>query len=159
MNKITPEHIKSVVKGGNWIIRTDNDGVSYDGFKWNPVGEWTEAPDWNEEPICRNGLFGQDKDCYGFCKRGSRFVFCETEGEHIPVDGEKVKVRKARILLINKIPKELKFNGSLFLWGCILPDGFPIGDVGGSLDLIDCILPDGTPVDEEMFRGLFLNGT
>lgn len=32
---------------------------SFGGFKWNPMGEWTEAPDWKPIPLCGNGLHGQ----------------------------------------------------------------------------------------------------
>src|SRR3990167_9017162 len=99
--------VKAAVKNGNWIIRGDNEGVSAssdaNGFKWNSVGEWTEAPDWNEKPECGGGLHGQDKDFGGFIC-GKRLVFCDTEGAHIPIGGNKVKVRRARILLINELP-------------------------------------------------------
>ena len=123
--KITQKHINKVVKKGNWIVRTDIDGKSYNNFQWGRVGEWTEAPDWNESPICEGGLFGQDKDYYGFCKKGTRFVFCETDGHHVSINNEKVKVRRARILLVNQFPKGFKFSGSLYLSGCKLPDGKP----------------------------------
>ena len=99
--------VKAAVKNGNWIIRGDNEGVSAsddaNGFKWNSVGEWTEAPDWNEKPECGGGLHGQDKD-FGGVICGTRLVFCDTEGAHIPIEDNKVKVRKARILLINELP-------------------------------------------------------
>ena len=45
--EITKEHIDKVIKDGNWIVRTDNNGESYGGFRWNGIGEWTEAPDWD----------------------------------------------------------------------------------------------------------------
>jgi hypothetical protein len=150
--QVTEEHIVDVIKKGNWMIRTDVDGKSYGGFKWNGVGKWTEAPDWNDEPVCIGGLFGQDASNYGYCKRGNRLLFCETDGHHVPLDGEKIKVRKAKILLVNMIPAGLKFKGSLYLKGCTLPDGFTIGDVGGSLDLSGCTFTDGSPVTIDKLR-------
>jgi len=141
--RVTKKHLKQVVQKGNWIVRTDMDGESHGGFKWPDIGEWVEAPDWNEDPICEGGLFGQDGNHFGFCKRGTRFVFCETEGPHIAVDGEKVKVRRARILLINEFPPNFNFGGTLDLSGATLPEGFTIGDVGGSLDLSGATLPEG----------------
>ena len=146
--KVTKKHIAKVLAKGNWIIRTDFNGISYNGFKWNDIGEWTEAPDWNEETICKNGLFGQDKDHYGFRKKGNRFLFCETKGPHIPVKETKVKIRKARILLVNTLPKGIKFKGSLYLAECKLPENFTIGNVGGSLNLAGCKLPENFSIGD-----------
>ena len=131
--EITREYIDRVVKNGNWIVRTDNDGESYGGFRWADIGKWTEATDWNDKAVCRGGLFGQDAENYGFCKPGSRFVFCETTGPHIAIDN-KCKVRRAKILMINDLPESLSFSGSLDLEGTgitSLPDGL---SVGGYLD-------------------------
>jgi len=137
--KITKKHIAEVIKNGNWIIRADDNGksVSSDahGFRWQPLGVWTVAPDWNEKAECGGGLHGQDKD-HGGTIMGTRLVFCETRGPHIAIDGEKVKVREARILMINALPDGLTVGGWLDLAGCTgitaLPDGLT---VGGSLDL------------------------
>jgi len=155
--KITQEYIERVVKNGNWIVRTDNDGTSYGGFKWSPLGEWTEAADWSDEANCQGGLFGQDAKNFGFCKKGSRFVFCETDGKHIAV-GNKCKVRRARILIINDLPKSLQFGGSLDLEGTqitSLPEGL---SVGGYLNLEGTqitSLPEGLSVG----WSLYLRGT
>jgi len=98
------ERVKYVLEHGNWMIRGDWDGVSYCGFKWKPVGVWTEAPDWKPRSICGHGLHGQDKDHGGYIS-GNRLLFCETDGEHIDLDCL-VKVKRARILLINKLPDD-----------------------------------------------------
>ena len=48
--------------GDNWMVRTDNDGEGYRGFRWAPVGEWTECPKWSDKTTddCESGgLFGQ----------------------------------------------------------------------------------------------------
>src|SRR4030042_2399454 len=140
--KITKKHIKEVVEKGNWIIRGDNNGVSAspdaNGFKWAPLGEWTEAPDWNEDPVCGQGLHGQDRDYGGFIM-GKRLVFCETEGPTIPVDGNKVKVRKARILMVG-LPEIPKMNGNLDVRGCDLEGVTLPTSIGGGLDVSGCDL-------------------
>lgn len=114
--KVTKSHIRKVIKKGNWMVRADDDGFSHGGFKWNGVGEWTEAPDWTKEECCGGGLHGQDKDNGGFIC-GSRLVFCETHGKHIPIGGDKIKVKKARILVVGGLPDGICFNGSLDLEG------------------------------------------
>ncbi len=101
----------------------DNNGESYNGFQWNPIGQWTKASDWHTKAECTGGLFGQSPKAHGFCKAGSRLVLCETRGEQIVVDNEKVKVRYAKIIAVNnKIPLIFleSFGGSLYLRGCDL---------------------------------------
>ena len=129
--KITKAYINKVVKQGNWIIRGDNDGVSHGGFRWKPLGEWTEAPDWNERSECGGGLHGQDIN-YGGMFSGNRVVFCETKGKHIVIGYNKVKVRYARILMVG-LPKIPKINGSLDLSGCDLSGITLPTSVGGSI--------------------------
>ena len=102
--------IKKCIKKGNWIIRADNDGISANKeanrFKWNPLGQWTKAPDWNTNAQCGGGLHGQDREHGGYIL-GRRLVFCDTYGPHIDL-GDKVKVQKARILKINSLPEGLQ---------------------------------------------------
>ncbi|MFZ2635551.1 MAG: hypothetical protein WAX33_04345 [Rectinemataceae bacterium] len=131
--EITKESIAKVVRQGNWLIRADNDGISPSGeakgFRWSPIGEWTEAPDWNPGHKCGGGLHGQDIN-YGGMISGTRLVFCETSGKHIKIDGYKVKVKKARILLVNALPDGLSVGGDLHLTGTgitALPDGLSVG--------------------------------
>ena len=119
---------EAAVKGGNWIIRADRDGKSHGGFQWAEPGEWTEAPDWNTKAECGGGLHGQDKDHGGYVE-GSRLVFCETQGEHISLV-DKVKVHKARILLVNELPSNLRVLNDLKLSGTQiteLPEGLSVG--------------------------------
>ena len=143
--KITKKHIAGVVKKGNWIIRADNDGVSYNNFKWLPIGEWTEAPDWNEKPKCGGGLHGQDKDYGGFIA-GKRLVFCETKGKHIAIEDNKVKVKKARILLVNKLPAGLTAGERINLSGCTGLTTLPAGLTAGEwIDLSGCTGLTETP--------------
>lgn len=148
--------VECAVKSGNWIIRADNDGVSYNGFKWNGVGEWTEAPDWNEEPECGGGLHGQDINHGGYITTGSRLVFCDTEGKHIPIESDKVKVRWARILLVNELPDCLEtINGNLNLHGTQITDFGGLKSVGGNLDLRDTQITDipvNLRVGEKIYR-------
>lgn len=91
----------SIAKYKHWMVRFDNDGESYNGFKWNPVGEWTVAPDWDPKPVCGGGLFGQGPGGFGLVKAGTRFVFCETT-EPVVVNGAEVKVEAARIVAVDE---------------------------------------------------------
>jgi len=68
---MTPE-LQALFDSGNWMIRVDENGVGYDGFKWKPIGERTECPKWTAEseqnPTCENGgLFGQSPAAGGYC--------------------------------------------------------------------------------------------
>ena len=132
--------------GDNWIVRTDNDGKSYNGFRWAPVGEWTWAPDWKDTDECGYGLHGQGPDGYGYAQSGTRFVFCETSGPRRTIDGNKIKVQRARILytgsqalaaLVFLCPN---FPGSLDLRGCDLTGIALPQTVGGWLNLSGCDL-------------------
>ena len=141
--KMTAQEIQQAVQvavaSGNWIIRADNDGTAYNGFRWSSAGEWTEAPDWSPDSICGGGLHGLDKDHGWFgLTAGSRLVFCDTDGEHVDLD-DKIKVRRARILLINALPEGLTVGGSLNLSGCTSLTSLPESlAVGGWLDLSGC---------------------
>jgi hypothetical protein len=147
----------AAVASGNWMIRADNDGQSYRGFRWAPPGEWTEAPDWSPEPKCGGGLHGQTKDHGGFIT-GSRLLFCEYDPADVVTLGDKVKVRRARILLVNRLPAGLTVGGSLYLYGCTALASLPAGlTVGGSLDLHGCTslasLPAGLTVGGSLYLG------
>jgi hypothetical protein len=149
---------QKAVKKGNWMLRTSDDGISYGGFEWSPVGEWTEAQDWNSRPECGGGLHGQAAEAGGYSSGRSRLEFCETTGKRVIIDKDKIKVRRARILLINdeiallsglevggglnlsgtgitQLPDNLRVGGDLYLRGTgitQLPDNL---SVGGWLDL------------------------
>ncbi len=136
---MTPE-MQRLYDGGNWMVRMDNDGVSPSeeagGFRWAPLGEWTEAPDWDPSPRCGEGLHGQSPRGHGCCIAGSRLVLCETEGEQIPIDGDKVKVLRARIMAVNEgIPPEFLAGVSLNLEGYTHPLPAGLASVGGNLYL------------------------
>ena len=88
--------------GDNWMVRTDNDGEGYGGFKWKPAGQWTTCPKWSDETKANcesGGLFGQGPGGYGYAQSGTRFLFCETSGPSISVD-DKIKVREAVIVYV-----------------------------------------------------------
>ena len=153
--------IKLALKKGNWIIRADNDGVSANenasGFKWAPLGEWTEAPDWDDSPECGHGLHGQDKT-HGGTIFGTRLVFCDTDGQHVPIDRDKVKVRRARILMINELPAGLRVSGALDLSHTKVSE-LPTGlRVGGYLDLSYTKVKE-LPPGLRVGGGLYLIGT
>jgi len=138
---LTKKETQRLLKSGDWMLRFDDDGVSYAGFRWNGIGEWTEASDWKTKAECGNGLHGQSPKGAGYCQSSSRMVLCETEGEHIVIDKDKMKVRRAKIIAINEdIPvlflKELlKHGGSLKLAKYNHPLPANLASVGGSLYL------------------------
>ena len=133
---LTQNKIDKLLKSGNWMIRFDNKGLSYNGFKWKGLGQWTIAPDWNDKAECGNGLHGQSPKGHGYCQKGSRLVLCETDTQ-ICIDGNKVKTRRAKILAINEnIPIEFfQVGGYLDLRGYTHPLPPSLQSVGGSLDL------------------------
>ena len=136
---ISQEKIEELKRTGNWMVRFSNDGVGHNGFKWNPVGEWTEAPDWTTDAVCSGGLFGQSLGGWGYCKKGNRFEFCEIDGEKVVVESEKTKVRRAKILCVDQeafaLLAEFDFGGSLYLQDYNHPLPQSLVNVGGSLDL------------------------
>ena len=130
--------------GDNWIFRASISGVGHGGFKWAAVGVWTKCPDWNPEPVCGGGLHGQGPGGFGYAHdvENARFEFCQTKGERVVVDGNKVKVEHARILWIGAdaflallYATKRKFPGSLGLSGCDLKGITLPTSVGGSLVL------------------------
>ena len=120
LNKL---EIKSLLKSGDWMIRFDNDGVAFGGFRWKGIDEWTEASDWNTTPTCGHGLHGQNPKAAGHCTYGSRMVLCETKGEQIIIENNNVIVKYAKIIAVNEeIPLEFitglaSVGGSLYLRG------------------------------------------
>jgi len=138
---LTQEKVEDLLKSGNWILRFDDNGESYNGFRWNEIGEWTEALDWESKAECGNGLHGQSPKGAGFCKPGSRMVLCETKGRQVVIKGDKVKVRYAKIIAVNDdIPVDFLINlmsigGSLNLDGYRHPLPDSIQSIGGYLNL------------------------
>ena len=122
-------------RSGNWMIRfawKPSDLNAHEGFRWRPLGQWTEAPDWDPEPRCGGGLHGQGPGAGGYRHAaGPTLVFCETDGEQVAIDGDKIKVRRARRLLIDELPAGLSVGGSLDLRGCTRLRAVPAGRGGG----------------------------
>lgn len=122
-----------------WMLRMDNDGVSYAGFRWKPLGVWTVAPDWNAQPMCGYGLHGQGQSGHGYTIKGSRIALCAVKvAEIVVVDGDKIKVPRARIVAVDDDALRFfgaEFVGSLYLecYAHPLPEG--LTHVGDSLDL------------------------
>jgi hypothetical protein len=114
--------VKNAIKTGNWMIRTEKEGgisPSRD-FQWEPIGHWTTAPDWDNKPSCGHGLHGQGSEAGGQGVNAKIVVFCETDGERVVIGGNKIKVPKARRLLVGELPVGLIFKSSLDLSGCEL---------------------------------------
>jgi len=171
--------VRQAIDEKRWLIRTSNDGEAYNGFRWNGIGEWTEAPDWSPEPVCGGGLHGQGAVASGelVVNRRGRVEFCIVDGPQVAI-GHKQKSPRAMILLIDDLSKVkgLSVGGSLDLSGCTgltsLPEGLSVGEslylsgctgltslpeglsVGGSLDLSGCTgltsLPEG--LERKAFR-------
>lgn len=138
----------------------DGYGRSYDGFQWKPVSEWTEAPDWNNRPECGGGLHGQFSDASGFRGDGSSVVLCETDCTPVIIDGDKAKVRRARIIARDDLKSfgPLEFNGNLNLSDTLLvslPDKLK---VNGYLNLNGCIRLTSLPKDLKVKYSLHLSG-
>jgi len=129
--------LKQAVENGNWMLRRSSGGFSYRGFRWRPIGEWTEAPDWDPAPECGGGLHGCGPEAWGYFTEGETVDFCITDGPRIVIDKEKLKVPRAMVILRNDLGmlEGLQVGGSLDLRGTqitALPEGL---QVGGSLDL------------------------
>ena len=137
------DKIKEVVANGQWMIRRSNNGVSCaseaNGFKWNPIGVWTEAPDWNPKSECGGGLHGNGPKSTGYWTKGNRLEFCAVE-DVVDIYGEKIKCRRAMILMVNNLPDGISVGSSLYLGGCDLKGVTLPQEVGGYLDLNGCDL-------------------
>ncbi len=135
--KLTDKKIKSLLKSGKWMIRFDNNGVSYEGFQWEGLGKWTVAPDWNEKPSYKGGLFGQSPTCNGFCTLATTMVLCEVD-KVVEVNGSKIKTNRAMRLATNEdIPaiflSDFKISLNLNRYKHPLPPA--LTHCGGYLDL------------------------
>jgi len=173
--------VKEAVRTGDWMLRRSDNGKSVstqaNGFQWAPIGEWTEAPDWDPLPRRGGGLHGCGPQSSGYYTNGRDIDFCAVE-EVVDIDGEKIKCRRAVVLLRNTLPEGLSVGGSLYLRGTqisALPEGLSVGgylnlygtqisalpeglSVGGSLDLYGTqisALPEGLSVGGY----LYLRGT
>ena len=132
----------------HWMVRNDDNGISYNRFKWNAIGKWTIANDWKNNDNCGNGLHGQgisgDIEGFGYSQDGTRFVFCEIDPlAGVVCLGDKIKCKRARIvaegiealLLLLQNCKNNYFKGSLRLSSLqTLPSGISL-EAGWSIDL------------------------
>jgi hypothetical protein len=151
----------AAVDHGRWMLRADNDGVSPNkkarGFRWPEPGKWIKAPDFNARKKCGGGLHGQDRTWGGYCE-GRRLVFCEWRGGYVGgIDGNKIKVEEARILLVGELPAGLMCDGSLGLSGCDLKGITLPRSVGGWLSLTSCNL-EGMTLPRSVGGALYLSG-
>jgi len=158
--KITKAYIKKVVKSGNWMLRRSDAGKSYGDFQWAPIGEWTEAPDWDPNPICGGGLHGNGPNSKGYWTDGSDIDFCEIDPQDV-VDlyGEKIKAKRSRILLRNELPDGLTLEGGLDFRECTgltrLPNKLT---VKGTLNLTRCSNLKSLPEDLKIKGNINLRG-
>lgn len=107
--------VGEVLSSGNWMLRRSDGGRAYGGFRWNDVGEWTEAPDFINNKECGFGLHGNGPNSSGYWGDGIDIDFCEVYSVDLVDLGDKVKCRRARILLRNELPNNLSVSGSLNL--------------------------------------------
>ena len=90
-----------------WMLRSSNNGISYDGYKWPSKNRWAKAPDWSELPKCGGGFHGNAPEAHGFGFLYSRIELAETRGPRVPIDGNKIKTLEARLVAFNEeIPHE-----------------------------------------------------
>ena len=90
-----------------WMLRSSNDGKSHDGYTWPLLGQWATASDWNDRAECGGGFHGNAPEAHGAGFFYSRLELVETRGPRIVIDGDKIKVRSARIVAVNEdIPLE-----------------------------------------------------
>jgi len=121
--------VNEAIKTGKWMLRRSDNGKSYGGFQWSPVGEWTEAPDWDSSQNCGGGLHGNGPESSGYWTDGKDIDFCLIENI-VDLDGEKIKVKRAMVLLRNSLPDNLSVGGYLDLRGTqitSLPDNLSVG--------------------------------
>ena len=160
--KITKALIASVLRSKRWMLRRSKDGVSHGGFEWSPIGCWTTAPDWKPTNECGNGLHGNGPntspgECYWNTNKGTRLEFCEIGSERVSINGRngKMKVKRARVLLVNELPEGFKkIAGSLDLRGTGITS---LGNLksAGYLDLQGTgitELPKSLKVKEKIYR-------
>ena len=139
-----------------YLVRTDDAGISYGGFRWAPLGEWTEAPDWDPAPRCGGGLHGQHPSASGYRGGGSRVVLAEIDGPLVTIGVDKIKVRRARIVAVDDLSAApAHWPGNLDLAGCTALRALPKGlKVGSHLDLRGCsalqALPEGLTVGSSL---------
>ena len=134
---------KEALASGQYMLRRSDAGRSNGGkFQWAAIGEWTEAPDWNTRRTCGGGLHGNHPTRgWAYWTSMVDLDFCEIDPEHVVELNDKLKVRRARVLLRNDLSalNGLSIVGNLYLGGCTgltaLPDGL---SVGGNLDLGGC---------------------
>ena len=90
-----------------WMLRSSSGGVSYGGFRWPRIGRWMECPDWNTRPECGGGFHGNAPEAHGYGFDYCRLELVETRGQRIIIEGNKIKVRYARIVAVaGDIPDE-----------------------------------------------------
>ncbi|HEY0347578.1 MAG TPA: hypothetical protein VGC60_05430, partial [Pyrinomonadaceae bacterium] len=141
--QLTPEFLNQLRESGNWMIRLSKDGRAYNGFIWNPVGEWTEAQDWDSKPVCGRGLHGQGPGAWGFAHEGTRLELAETDPQRIVVGDNKIKTPRARILCTGSEALETAlyllsgytFPGSLNLKKITHQLPATLQSIGGDVDL------------------------
>ena len=128
---------------------------SYGGFTWNRVGEWTEAPDWNPDPMCGGGLHGQHPEAGGYRHRGGTVPeLLEIEGPVVKIGGDKVKVRRAKRIAVGNLnmPEMPRRWDALSLSDCTGLRELPMGLAANWLNLARCTglrdLPEGLSAEE-----------
>jgi hypothetical protein len=98
-------YMKGIFKMNNLFLRTCNaDGTSYGRFKWNlEISSITEAPDWNPEPNCGNGLHGllhgKGDGEYLDWSSSALWMVCEALGPIVDLR-DKIKTSKAKTLFV-----------------------------------------------------------
>ena len=91
------------------FLRTCNAQMQgYNGFQWPDVGGEVSAPDWNPEPICGYGLHGLlwgigSEQYLDRSESAKGIVFEADEDSAVWIEGNKVKVPKARVVFVGTL--------------------------------------------------------
>ena len=91
------------------FLRTCNARMQgHNGFQWPDVGGEVSAPDWNPQPICGYGLHGLiwgigSEQYLDRSETAKGVVFEADEDSAVWIDGNKVKVPKARVVFVGTL--------------------------------------------------------
>ena len=104
---VKPKINKKWLDSHEWMLRSSNNGVSYEGYRWKRKGAWNTAPDWDAAPECGHGYHGNASEAHGYGYDYGRIELHETRGQRVIIDGDKIKVRESRAVAYGaEIPRE-----------------------------------------------------
>jgi hypothetical protein len=105
---MTPEFLEPTPGMALFLRTCDALMQGHGGFQWPGVGGELTAPDWDSRPICGYGLhgllWGLGSEMYLETDESAKGVVFEAEeSSAVWIDGDKVKVPKARVLFVGTL--------------------------------------------------------